>query len=248
MEVTDLHAHVLPGVDDGPEDIEATIELLRAAWRQGVRTIVATPHMFSAPFDNNDSWFMGRVYYDLLEQLDRIGRQEELSFLEEMRIFLGAENLYGPRFLEALEEGKVLALKDSKYLLLEFQLRVSADEAVDGVKRVLDKGYLPVLAHIERYPSLIASPTPLAELREMGCRTQVNAGSLVGFWPNSRRRRLMELIRGGQVDLVASDAHGVGTRPPRFAQAAKTLGRALPPERVAALLHGEASRILGLAG
>ena len=247
MGFVDLHAHVLPRVDDGPRNLAASVEVLRAAHEDGSRVIGATPHMFLHPFGNEDPSGLWQIYLGFLTSMERLKTDPETVFLEEMNVYLGAEHFFCPEFLEALESGKVLPLKDTRYLLVEFSPFFSTDQIVAGSKRVLAAGFVPVIAHAERYAGFQRKPTRVKELKELGCVIQVNAESLLGWLPTRLSRAAWSLVKTGLADVVASDAHDTGRRRPRLKLAARALGRRESEAVATNLLSETPSRLLGLS-
>jgi protein-tyrosine phosphatase len=244
--LVDLHAHVLPAVDDGPTSIDETIALLRAAHAGGVRRLAATPHMFLSPWNHCDPAPLREAFARMGDALAaRAAADLDLAFLRDLRIDLGAENYVSAELLEALERRRVLPLNDSRYLLVEFPIPFPADRILAAARRVLAAGLRPVIAHVERYLSLAGSAGDLARLREEGCVLQVNAGTFLRERRDDRRRRhYVELLRDGVVQVVASDSHDAGLRRPVLGDVVATLEKELPEPVVEACLHRNARRIL----
>lgn len=245
MKFVDIHAHVLPRVDDGPRDLDATVELLRVSRAQGTRTIVATPHLFM--FGNEDPSEMWRAFLAMHEALARQTAEPDCEFLKDIDVFLGAEHFYCPRFVDALSEGKVLPLKDTKHLLVEFSPYFSRHEIVEGARTVASAGYVPIVAHVERYDSFQRKPDGVEELKELGSLIQINAASLVGTFPSRLRRTAWSIVGAGRADIVASDAHGARGRRPRLREAFEDLKSRTSVETARALMHDNPARVLGLS-
>lgn len=246
MGFVDLHAHVLPRVDDGPKDLVSSVDLLRAVYEDGTRVVVATPHMFLHPFGNEDPGALWGAYLGLLTSLDRLKLDPETAFLGELSVYLGAEHFFSFEFLNALEAGKVLPLKDTRFLLVEFSPFFSADEIVAGVRQILGAGFVPIVAHAERYLGFQRRPERVRELRDLGCVIQVNAESLVGWLPSRRSRSAWSMVQAGLVDIVASDSHNTRSRRPRLRQAESALSRRVSPDVAAVLLTETPSSLIGL--
>lgn len=240
--LTDLHAHILPGLDDGPESFDGSIELLRQAFDGGTRTLVATPHLFLPQFDYEPEVVRER-FADFQAYLADLSLSPEYSFLTELTICLGAENHASERFFEALESGKVITLNDTRAFLLEFPLDASFEEMKHAVGVSLYRGLIPVLAHLERYFEIRENPERAAELRALGCMYQINAESVLRRL--GPRRTAMALLKGKGGVVLASDAHSSDRRPANLHEAYAYLAKALSPEEAQSLAQTAPSTLLG---
>jgi protein-tyrosine phosphatase len=232
--VIDLHCHVLPGVDDGPPDLDGAVALARASARAGVRTIVATPHA--------DARFS-------------VGAERRDAALAELRGALAAadvavEVLPGAEiaidWYVDLDDGerRALRLGDGPYWLLESPLAVAAGPFDRYLATLLAEGAHVLLAHPERCPTFARDPQRLARLVGAGALTSVTAGAFTGRFGAAVRRFAFDLLRDGLVHSVASDAHDVARRPPGLREPLEEAGLgALAPwlteEVPAAILAGD---------
>jgi protein-tyrosine phosphatase len=231
--VIDLHTHVLPGIDDGPETIEGSLALARAAAADGTRVMVATPHV--SWHHHNKAEAIARLTAQLNERL----RAEGVT----LEIRTGAE--VAMTRVEDIESDELerLRLGGGPWLLLEppFTPIVTG---LDGVVMALQSaGHRVLLAHPERCPALHREPRIVESLVRGGVLTSVTAGSLAGRFGGQVRRFARHLLEQGLVHNVASDAHDAVRRPPcmsadlaeaGFANLADWLTQAVP----AAILSG----------
>jgi protein-tyrosine phosphatase len=205
--VIDLHSHVLPGIDDGPETIEGSIALVRAAQATGTRVMVATPHVsWHYP---NDAGTIERLTVELNERLRREGIAVEIRTGAEIAMTRAEE--IDPEEIDRLRLG------GGPWVLLEppFTPIVTG---LDGVVATLQNaGHRVVLAHPERCPALHREPHIVESLVRGGVLTSVTAGSLVGRFGGQVRRFARRLVEQGLVHNVASDAHDAIKRPPGMA-------------------------------
>ena len=245
MHFIDLHCHLLPGVDDGPSSLGDTVSMLRLAHSQGTQSLAATPHMFSPYFDVTDPVAINDRFAETVRTLGELGKRPDHSFLQEVSLYLGAENHLSPEFLEALETGQVISYNGGRYLLVELSPYLAFDAVAMGMERVLAAGFVPVLAHAERYDFLGQSERKLATLRQMGCAVQINGESLSRAAGRTAERRVRHLLEHGHVDLIASDGHNIGNRPPTLGAALTQLTKHFPTETVAAWMWENPARILG---
>jgi protein-tyrosine phosphatase len=232
--VIDLHTHVLPGIDDGPETIEGSVALVRAAAASGTRVMVATPHVNW--HHHNDATIIARLTGQLNERLSLEGIGVEILAGAEIAMTRAEE--IKPDELERLRIG------GGPWILLEppFTPIVTG---LDGVVMTLQSaGHRVLLAHPERCPALHREPQMVESLVRNGVLTSVTAGSLVGRFGSEVRRFARRLLDQGLVHNVASDAHDAVKRPPGMAaeladagygSLADWLTRAVP----AAILSGE---------
>ena len=213
--VIDVHVHLLPGLDDGPETLEESLELARALSTEGVTRAVATPHCVR-----------GGAYDPTPERI-RSGVAQLRAALQEAGIALeihpGAEVALEPDLYGLLASGRYLTLAETgRYLLLE----LPADEIPPYTKRVvfdcLVHGVVPVLAHVERNRAIARDPNQLWDLVERGALAQVNASSVASSDP-AVQRLVRTLLKHDLAHLVASDAHHASRRPPRWRAAMAVL-------------------------
>ncbi len=231
MNFVDLHSHILPGVDDGAPSLDATIEMLRLAHQGGTRVMVATPHMFLPPY-NNDPAAMTDAFADTVQQLHQRSEQPGLSFLAEMSLHLGAESYLSPEFLEALTHGKVLSMNSSFYLLVEFPAFLSVDMLTSAMERILTAGFVPILAHVERYPPFCQQPRRLQHFLQLGCVAQLNGASLLGLEGRAQRKVAYSLLSQGLVQVIASDAHDCRRRAPILDQVCRVARKNFPADDI----------------
>ncbi len=204
----DLHCHVLAGIDDGPDAIEGSLALARAAARAGTRTIVATPHVsWSYP---NTAETIARLVLELNERL----AAEEVA----LDVRAGAEIAMTRVGDIPTEELGLLSLGGGPWLLVEPPFAPVASGLDTLLLELQGDGHRIVLAHPERCPAFHRDPEMLAELVRGGIVTSITAGSLVGQFGEQARRFALTLVRQGMVHNVASDAHDETQRPPGVAR------------------------------
>lgn len=229
----DLHTHLLPGVDDGPDQEVEAVEMCRRAARHGCEVVVATPHQRHPSWSNTDS---GRLV-DLLGEL-----QEAVG--ETPRLLLGAEIRIDSGLLDDLDDypaSGLLPLAGSRYLLLEADRSLPGPDPLELVHELKLRGWRPIFAHPEFIPTLYGDPEVLDELIALGAFLQVTAGSLLGTFGRRPYRIACDLMSAHQVHFVASDAHGVSWRPPDLGRA-RNLIASRWGEKTAARVCGDNAR------
>ena len=218
LNLCDIHNHILFGVDDGSENREMTIEMLKSYHEEGIHTIIATPHY------NPAIWPVDR---EILRE-----RFEEVKQLSEMvspdfSLYLGCEVFHHrEETLEDLKNDRVLTMADSRYLLIEFPFHATYDRIRRGVTEAILTGHIPILAHVERYDCLLEDEERIHDLRSEGALIQVNAGSVTGMSGSDVKRFTHSLLKYGTVDFVATDAHkSTGRRTPKLRDCAKLIAK-----------------------
>lgn len=233
--IIDVHAHILPGIDDGAADFDETLHLLRLAARQGVTSIIATPH---------DS---RRVKPERIREL---AAEAEARFREEcpdFRLYPGQEIYYHEEMAVRLRRGELLTLADSRYVLTEFDPGVSYKTLYIGVRALKTAGYVPVLAHMERYECLREEEN-LDELSEGGCLFQMNYGSLRGGLFHGEARRCRALVQDGRIHFLGTDLHRSAYRPPEISRALRWMERHVEEELVEKLIRENPRHIINKEG
>lgn len=229
--VTDIHQHLVYGMDDGAQSREDMFAMLRRAADEGIGRIVATPHAVPGvePFNRED-------YYRRLDEADDYCRQNGLDIeLEE-----GAEILYTDQTCRFLQEGLVPTLAQSDFVLVEFSPDVPFERLYGALERLAQGGFLPVVAHVERYRCLTMRPANALRVKDsLQVYFQVNCASVLdgcGFWAN---RFLRKMFEHGMIDAVATDAHNVSSRPARMKAARAALARQYGEDYASRLTDGE---------
>lgn len=232
---TDIHCHILPGVDDGARDLQESIAMLKLAYRENIHKVILTPHQKPDRKCVSVSGIHKRIAL-LSEELSRLSLN--------IRLYSGGELMYSHELTEQLEKGNLPTLAGSRYALVEFMPDESWSYIRDGLYHLSGSGYRPVVAHVERCAQVAVKPERVQELIDMGCRIQVNAGSLTGDWGFGLKRIAARLIKDRLVHFVATDAHrGSGRRSPQMEKCALWLKKKAGDGYARELLHENAEAI-----
>lgn len=207
----DIHSHILPGLDDGPQDFDTSIQMLRQASADGIRQIILTPH--NKPLGHNAGLSMMGA---LIDEMKKRMKEEGIA----IKLYRGNELYYRNSLAEEIMEGKALTLARSNYVLTEFDPMDDYDYIKYGVYNLIAEGYHPVLAHAERYSRMNDNTDRIEDLVEMGCYIQVNAGSVMGVSGLGSRGFTRKLLKKRLVHFVATDAHNTKKRRPRLKKCA----------------------------
>ena len=235
MYFTDIHCHMLPDTDDGAKDKMQAAEMLRIAWQEGIRTICVTPHYRPHRFPVDEA-----VLKDRLDWL----RQMAARIDKSIRIVRGNELYYSESGLEDLESGKCRTLNGSRYVLVEFSPAAGRGAITGGLSRILSCGFEPVLAHVERYESVMQDWRYVEELRRQGAVIQVNAQTVMGDYGLKAKRGVKKLLKKQLVDVIATDAHSSGRRSPRLKECGEFLEKKFGKDYAEALLLKNPDKIL----
>ncbi len=245
MRFVDLHCHLLPGLDDGAASLQDSVDILRFAYQRRTRGVVATPHSFQPMFTTPGPVELHDAFARLMNDLRQLSQEAETSFLTEMAIYLGSENLVSPEFLEALANREVLPVNGSRYLMVEFPPFLAYSLVESAIEKILAAELVPLLAHVERYGFFHRRPGRVGNLRQKGCVIQVNAEILEEGRLGDGSRLALSLARRGHLDVIASDGHDVGARPPDMQGAFERLSKGFSEESLHTWMWENPVRILG---
>lgn len=224
----DLHCHILPGLDDGAVSPDVSCRMAAMAADSGVRYIVATPHCNTRnALKNYRSEALDEAFSDLQAELDRWGIP--------IRILPGAEILIRANFGRLLDENRLLSINDSRYLLVEFFFDEEPEFMEEQLAVAEDHGFIPVVAHPERYFCIQDNPSMAEQWVRRGRVLQLNAGSILGNLGEGAYDAAALLLRRELAGVVASDAHDHRRRSPGFLPLIDALERRFPsadPERL----------------
>ncbi|MEE4638080.1 MAG: CpsB/CapC family capsule biosynthesis tyrosine phosphatase [Wenzhouxiangella sp.] len=196
---TDIHCHILPGIDDGSKELAQSLAMARIAIDDGIDTIFATPHHLNGVYTNP-----ARAVLDHVERL----REHLLDQGMALKVLPGAENHIVPELPDALAEGTAMTMGNlGQAVLVELPVHtvpVSTEEILENIR---SQSLTPIIAHPERNTYLRQHPQRLREWIEMGCLAQVTAQSCTGLFGPQVRAAAHAMVTGGMIHFVASDAH-----------------------------------------
>jgi protein-tyrosine phosphatase len=214
----DLHVHVLPGIDDGPRNLDDALKLARALVADGIEHVVATPHIYPGVFDNTPHR-IAEAFERLQTAVTAEGLALTMTWAAEVRICPEIIDWLEHRRLPLLD-GSLVGPSTALIELPDGQIPVGTDRLA-GL--MLDRGITPLIAHPERNKAVMEQPSRLEALRRMGCRFQLTAGSVIGEFGSKAHATARHLLDADWVDVVASDAHNLSGRKPRMSAARQWL-------------------------
>lgn len=232
---SDIHCHLLYGVDDGPEKLEDALAMLDAAYKDGVRSVCATPH-FNFDFFGDNTEKAQSIYRELCEIIK--------DKYPDMSLYLGCEIFYHDECVELLKIGTCQTIADTKYVLVDFPSDVDFFIAINAVKKLVSSGYIPIIAHAERYKIFHSDHSKLMDMREFGAVISINATSVIGLNTRKEMSCAKKIISLGLCDIIASDAHNTTDRPFCFTRCYEYLKKHHGKAVSELLTHVRAQKIL----
>lgn len=224
----DIHSHILPGIDDGSQDFDTSIQMLKQASTEGIIQIILTPH--NKPGRHNAGF---SIIESLLAELRRRMEDEGIA----IKLHGGSELYYRNGLAEEIMEGKALTLAGSDYVLMEFNPMEDYDYIRYGVYSLMAEGYRPILAHVERYSKIVGEASRVEDLIEMGCYIQVNAGSVMGAFGLRTRFFTRRLLKERLVHFMATDAHDTKKRGSHIRECASFIAKKYGEDYARELLY-----------
>lgn len=226
----DLHAHILPGVDDGARDLDESLAMARLSVAGGVSGMVATVHSAEALALGLTSDVMGRRAGELQSWLRDRG--------VDLAIYPGSEVFADSDSLRRVRDGSLATLNGSRYVLVEApmtSLPAYFDRLLFDFQAA---GYVPVVAHPERNAGILKRPDTMRDWAARGVLNQVTAGSIVGDYGRRAQHLARVAIQQRWAHVVASDAHGAVVRPPLMAKARADVAALVGAAEAERLFHG----------
>ena len=217
--MVDLHCHILPGLDDGPDDMEESLEMAETAIADGITHVVATPH-------SNDNYGFD------FAQVRRLRDELQRRVSNRLKIAMGCDFHLSPENVASLrKQPRQYCINQRDYLLLEFN-EISIPPAVDQTLHEMQlSGLRLIVTHPERNAILRAHPERLREWVGRGCFAQLTGGALTGAFGPTARQIALQWIAEGLIHFVASDAHNNAMRPPQLRSAYELVAEQFAEEK-----------------
>ncbi len=232
----DIHSHILPAVDDGSVSMAQTRKMLEIAYEEGITSIIATPHYGAGCRNPGQDELLGKL---------ELVRQEAGKIDGSYHIELGNELYYSDDIIEHLRKKMALTLAGTRYVLVEFASGDSYRTIRTGLHRLLINGYLPILAHVERYECLYKNYEGINEMIELGAYMQMNISSVMGGMQTHSRGFCRRLMEYGLIHLIGTDSHSDNGRAPRMLDGIRYIRKKFGDEAVRQLLVDNTARLLG---
>jgi protein-tyrosine phosphatase len=208
--VIDLHCHYLPGIDDGAQTLDESLDLARAAVAAGITAAIMTPHVHPGRYENNQASISR-----LCTAFQRVLAHKQVP----LEVRAGGEVRISADIIQMVEDDEIPFLgvaNGYRIMLLEFphsHLLLGADKLV---KWLLARKIKPLIAHPERNKEVMRNPEKLAPFVELGCLLQLTGGSLIGHFGKAAQDCALAILERGWATVVATDAHNLKHRPPNL--------------------------------
>jgi protein-tyrosine phosphatase len=230
----DIHCHILPNFDDGPADMETSIGMGQIAAAEGFKGIISTSHGDEAALEGREM---------MKARLETVREAWAKAGLD-IRLELGMEIYLRPGTLDQLKFGHLWPLAGSRYVLVEVPYQPWPPYADETLFSLQVAGYVPILAHPERYTAIQSDPNKMYTLAERGILGQVTAAALTGDHGSTIKKCADTLLRHGLVQFIATDAHGTGRRSPRMKDALAYAEAAIGSDQARRLVRKNPAYIL----
>lgn len=195
----DLHSHILPNIDDGSKSLEESIAIIKQAVSNGVTDIIVTPHFILGSSYNKEKSANKKLLADLKKRVEA----ENLS----INLHLGNEIFVDIEMVSLLKKKKIASLNDSRYVLFELPMNNEYKNIKKTLFDLQSAGYIPVIAHPERYRIVKENPQIVEEWQEAGAVFQSNIGSLFGRYGKEAKKTFITLLKHEAISFIASDIH-----------------------------------------
>ena len=193
----DMHSHLIPGIDDGSPSMDHTIAMLAKFEQMGFRKVITTPHILNDVHPNTPETILGGLA-DVRAEIQRLGMSIEIE--------AAAEYYCDETFLPLIEQNNILSFGQN-LVLMEFGFLSPSQYEAQALFNLQVAGYVPVIAHYERYPYYFGDFKKVDELRERNILIQVNLNSLTGHYGPGVKKMAEQLIKNKQVDFLGTDCH-----------------------------------------
>lgn len=215
----DFHSHILPGIDDGSKSIEQTIRMLKEAKEAGFTKIISTSHYMEGYYESDE--------IERIELLNEV--QKNISGIE---LYLGNEIYITNNMIDLIQNKQASTINNSKYVLFEFPLSAKSMNDKEVVYRLIENGFVPVIAHPERYSYVQDNPEYIEELAEMGALFQANYGSIIGMYGKKAEKTLKKLLKNDLIRFFGTDSHRIDQVYTKMPKILKKLHKVLSDEEI----------------
>lgn len=224
----DIHCHILPAVDDGPETLKETLDMCRIAVEDGITTIVATPHQQNGVYHNTAQGIIKKV-----EEINLALKKAGIA----LELLPGADVHIDVQTGEKIRQGEIMTVNNTgRYFLLEFPAHSIPPNIDKLIFHFLLNNTTPILTHPERIAEVQEHPNKVYELVSLGALSQITAMSLTGEFGSRAQKCAKTLLKHNLAHIIASDAHSVDHRPPVLSNAVKIASRIVGEEDAAEMV------------
>ena len=232
----DIHAHILPGFDDGPETLLESIEMLHQAQTDGIQEIVATPHTLNGVYTCTPE-MIAKGIDDLYAEM----KKHDIS----IKVYPGMEIHICDDLHHRIDNKTLISINNTRYVLIELPAPIIPPHFKDIIFQLRLKGYYPILAHPERNFAVQKHPDIIYDFIEWGVFMQLTAVSVTGFFGGRIKKLSKKMLQNRLVHFLASDAHSSDSRPPVLSEAYDKCERILNDKKEArALIENNPKKVI----
>lgn len=196
--IVDVHCHIMPRIDDGSRNMTETIKMLKIAEAEGITHIIATPHFKSGHHNASP-----QKVRELMNAVNDAAATMRIN----MKLYQGNEILFNDEVCDYVDEGRISRMNNTNYILVEFMPSDPYQHIRNAIDEIMGAGYVPIIAHVERYECMYDDIDNVREVRNMGAEIQVNASSITGSLGKEIKKYVHKLLKEQLVDYVGTDAH-----------------------------------------
>lgn len=232
----DFHSHIIPNIDDGSTSMKDTINMINEARQAGFTEIISTSHYIQKYYDLD--CFEREKILDIIKK--KVSEKKEIN----IKLYLGSEIYFTPEIIELVKNKKASTINNTRYLLFELPMNTKPLFVKEMVYELMQNGYIPIIAHPERYSYVQENIRYIEELAGMGVLFQSNYGSIIGMYGKSAKKTLKKLLKNNLISFLGSDVHRTGQIYPKIPKALKKLRKILSIEELEKLTTLNAQKVL----
>ncbi len=231
----DVHAHILPYIDDGSKSLEESLEMAKIAVKDGIKKIINTSH-----YHLDSDFVRGKVLESKVLEFNKLLKEEKI----DLEVLIGNELYYSRDLIKKLDELDFYSLNKSKYILLEFSPKDLPENMEDILYEFQIREYVPILAHVERYAPVLKDPNVVYEYIKNGALIQVNSTSIVGRMGKEIKKLTDILLKQDMVHFIGSDAHGAKRRKPALKESYEYVKNLIGKEKADIIFYENTKNLL----
>lgn len=231
----DFHSHIIYNVDDGSNSKENSIKLLKQASNAGFNKIILTPHYIKEYYECNTDEIKS-----IIEELENECKNENI----DLKLYQANEIYISNHIVEFLQNKLATTINNSKYVLFELPMNEEPLNLLEVVYDLKDSGYIPIIAHPERYTYIQKDPNKLLELIDLGVLFQANYGSIIGQYGKDSKKTVTLLLKNNFIHFLGSDVHVSGNTYKEIENIFNELRKILDEEQIEELIEKNIEKVL----
>ena len=228
----DFHSHILPNIDDGASSEQEALNMIHEAQEVGFTQIISTSHYIEKYYEV-DEMQRNQLLQEIYEKTER-----------KQNLHIGSEIYISDKIIELLKEGKASSINGTRYVLIELPMNIKSLHTKEVIFRLMENGYIPIIAHPERYSYVQEDIKYVQELAEMGTLFQANYGSLIGMYGNKAKKTVKKLLKQNMIQFMGSDAHRENQIYSKIPKILKKMKKMLTDEEIQKITEQNAQIVL----